>query len=130
MIRVVLVDDHPEVRRTLRGLLARDDRFEVVGEAGNGEEAVRLAHLLAPDVVVMDIVMPTVDGIEATRRIVSAHPEVKVLALSMFAERRFAEEMLFAGASGYLLKERAGRDLRDALDDVAAGGACFDYRLA
>ena len=116
--RIILADDHKIMREGLRSLLAREPEMEVVAEAGNGRDCVDLARKLEPDLVVMDIGMPDLNGIEATRQIRADHPEVKVLALSMHSDRRFASAMLAAGASGYLLKDSAFEALSQAIQAV------------
>lgn len=129
-MKILLADDHRLFRDGLRPLLARETGFEVVGEAGDGHEAVRLAAALAPDVVLMDITMPGVNGIEATRAIVAARPATRVVVLTMHADRRYATEALQAGASGYLLKEAAFSDLVAALRAVAGGHVQVSPRIA
>lgn len=103
-IRLLLADDHPMLRDGLRRSLS-DEGFEVVGEASDGHEAVDLADRLAPDVVLMDVTMPNCDGVEATRRIHAAHPEVRVVMLTMHADRDVLRAALDAGAAGYLVKD-------------------------
>jgi DNA-binding NarL/FixJ family response regulator len=120
-VRILLVDDHRLFRDGLRPLLARERGIEVVGEAGDGLEAVALVKSLAPDIVLMDVTMPGMNGIEATRAIVAARAETKVVILTMHVDRRYATEALRAGASGYLLKEAAFSDLVQALRLVQAG---------
>lgn len=120
-IRILLADDHKIVREGIRALLEKQPNMEVVAEAEDGRTAVRLARDLSPDVVVMDIGMPALNGIEATRQIVSELPGVKVVALSMHSNRRFVARMLKAGASGYLLKDCAFEELIRAVRAVAAG---------
>ena len=119
--KVLLVDDHKIVREGLRALLEGEGDFEVVGEAGDGLEAIGLVSDLRPDIVVMDISMPGMDGVEATRRIRAGEPEVKVVALSIHAEKQFVAGMIRAGAWGYLLKTEAARDLVQAIRTVRAG---------
>ena len=114
-IRILLADDHGIVRSGLRSLLERDGGMEVVAEADNGREAVRLARECRPDVVVMDIAMPDLNGVEATRQIIADAPRIKVIALSMHADKRYVMEMLKAGASGYLLKDGAFEELAQAI---------------
>ena len=104
-ISVLLVDDHPLFRKGLRHLLEADTDMNVVGEAGDGKEAIEQACELSPNVVVMDISMPDLNGIEATRQILSNSPQTKVLALSIHDGEQFVKDMLKAGASGYLLKD-------------------------
>ena len=119
--KVLLVDDHKIVREGLRALLEAESDFEVVGEAGDGREAIGLVPECRPDVVVIDISMPGLDGVEATRRIRAREPDVKVLALSVHAEKQFVAGMLRAGASGYLLKTEAADELVLAIRTVTAG---------
>lgn len=102
---ILLVDDHPLFRKGLRLLLEEEEDFRIVGEAGDGQEAVDRVRTLSPNVVIMDITMPDFDGIDATRKIVSEDPSAKVVALSMHAGKRFVEDMLQAGAAGYILKK-------------------------
>lgn len=120
-IKVLLADDHKIVRDGLRSLLEKDDELRVVGEASNGQIAVELCRELSPDVVVMDIGMPVMNGIEATEKIISDHPKAKVVGLSMHSDRRFVSSMLEAGASGYLLKDCAFDQLVDAIHTVLDG---------
>jgi DNA-binding NarL/FixJ family response regulator len=118
---VILADDHKMLRNGLRFLFEQQEEFEVVGEAGDGRSAVRMVLDLEPDVLVMDIAMPDLNGIEATRQIKAAAPQVKVIALSMHADRRFVEGMLGAGASGYVLKSSASEELVSAIREVTSG---------
>lgn len=120
-IRIVLADDHQIVRDGLRSLLESQPDMEVVAEADNGRTTVQLARELRPDVVVMDVGMPELNGIEATRQITGALPGVKVIALSMHSDRRYVEGMLAAGASGYVLKDSAFEELAGAIATVVAG---------
>lgn len=114
-ITVLIADDHKLVRDGLRILINRQDDMEVAGEAQDGNEAVRLAKKLRPDVVIMDISMPGLDGIEATRRILKENQTIKVIALSMHSDRMFVKGMMDAGASGYLLKDCAFEELAKAI---------------
>ena len=114
-IRIILADDHKIVRDGLRSLIGKEDDMEVVAEAEDGRTAVLLAVELSPHVVLMDIAMPGLNGVEATRQIIAAAPQIKVIALSMHADKRFIMEMLKAGASGYLLKDSAFEELADAI---------------
>ncbi|MGD1147645.1 MAG: response regulator transcription factor [Thermoanaerobaculaceae bacterium] len=122
-VRIVIADDHRIVREGLRHLLEKRTDFKVVAEAPDGESAVRLAKELSPDIVILDISMPGLNGIEATRRILAERPGVRVLALSMHSDRRFVIETLKAGASGYLLKDSAFDELARAIEVVMARGA-------
>jgi len=116
--RVLLADDHVMMRGGLRMLLEQNAELAVVGEAEDGRETVRLAKKLSPDVVVMDIAMPDMNGIEATRQIIAEHPGIKVIALSMHSDRHFVSEMLKAGATAYLLKQCAVDELIMAIRTV------------
>jgi DNA-binding NarL/FixJ family response regulator len=117
-IKVLLADDHVMMRGGLRMVLEQNAELTVVGEAEDGRETVRLVKKLSPDVVVMDIAMPDMNGIEATRQIVADHPGIKVIALSMHSERHFVSEMLKAGATAYLLKQCAVDELLTAIKTV------------
>jgi DNA-binding NarL/FixJ family response regulator len=117
-IRIVLADDHQIVRLGVRSLLEVEPDLKVVGEAENGEDALGLVTELCPDVVIMDISMPDVNGIEATRRILAQFPQTKVIALSMHSDSLFVMNMLKAGASGYLLKDCALEELVKAIRTV------------
>ena len=119
---VVLADDHKVIRQGLRTLIEEQSDMEVVGEAGDGRAAIDMCEDLQPDVVVMDVAMPDLNGIEATRHVVSECPDTKVLALSMHADRHYAAGMLGAGATGYVLKDCAFDELADAIRTVADGG--------
>ncbi len=119
---VLLVDDHPVVRKGLRLLLEDEEDVRVVGEAGDGQAAIAAARDLSPDLVVMDVTMPDVNGIEATRQIVSEFPNIKVVALSIHLGRRFVDDMLQAGAVGYILKESAPEELVNGIRAVMHGG--------
>jgi NarL family two-component system response regulator LiaR len=120
-IRVLITDDHQVVRRGLRGFLELDSELEVVGEAENGEEAVEMARRLEPDVVLMDLLMPVMDGIEATREIRRQMPEVEVVALTSVLEDSSVTGAIRAGAIGYLLKTTDADELREAIRAAAAG---------
>jgi DNA-binding NarL/FixJ family response regulator len=122
-IRVLLADDHVVVREGTRELLEREPDIEVIGEANDGEEAVRLAKELKPDVAVLDIAMPKLNGIEATKQIREAHPSIAVLVLTAYDNDQYVFAILEAGAAGYLLKNVAGRQLIDAIRQVRAGQA-------
>jgi two-component system, NarL family, response regulator NreC len=120
-IRVLLADDHAVVRQGFRLILSAEPDMEIVGEAANGREAADLAESLQPDVVVMDVAMPELNGIEATRRLASTSPRTRVLALSMHKDSVYVREILRAGARGYLLKDAIDRDLVEAVRAVARG---------
>ena len=120
-IRILLADDHPVVRRGFQMILAEQSDMEIVGEAGNGREALELAAKLKPDVVVMDVAMPELNGIEATRRMAENAPHARVLALSMHKDSVYVRETLRAGARGYLLKDSVAADLVSAVRAIAAG---------
>ena len=119
--RILLADDHAVVRQGVRMILAAHPDMEIVGEAGNGREAVELAERLKPEVVVMDVSMPELNGIEATRRLAASTPHTRVLALSMHKDSVYVREILRAGARGYLLKDSVAADLVSAVRAVASG---------
>ena len=118
-LRIILADDHGIMREGLCCLLEKRLGVKVVAEAENGRKTVRLCRELKPDVVIIDIAMPDLNGIEATRQIVNELPGIKVIALSMYSDSKFVREMLHAGASGYLLKNSAFEELCEALDTVS-----------
>lgn len=122
-IRVLLADDHAVVRQGLHALLLENQDIEVVAQAADGLEAIRLAQELEPDVAVMDIAMPRVNGIEAIRRILKARPQTRVIVLSQYEQKEQILEAIEAGASGYLLKRDAGADLAEAIRAVLQWGA-------
>lgn len=125
MTRILLADDHGVVRQGLRAVLARDASFEVIGESGDGREAVRLADALQPDVVIMDISMPQLNGIEAAKQIVKANPRTHIIIFSMHSDETYLMRALQAGVKGYLLKESAEEDLIRAVRMVAQGKPFF-----
>lgn len=129
-IRVLLVDDHQIVRDGLRSLLAKQIDIEVVGEAENGREGLQKARELKPDVVVMDIGMRELNGIDATKQLLVESPATKVVALSMHSDRRYISEMLAAGACGYLLKDSAFDELTAAIRAVAEGRTFVSQGIA
>jgi two-component system response regulator NreC len=124
--RVIIVDDHAIVREGVRMILAAHQDIQVVGEAGSGEQAVAMAQSLRPDVVVMDISMPVMNGIEATQQIRQRAPDVNVLALTMHEDDHYVFQLLKAGAAGYVLKRAAATDLVDAVR-AASRGEAFLY---
>src|SRR6185312_1873388 len=130
MIRIVLADDHAVVRDGLRVLLEAQSDIEVVGDAANGREAIRVTHQMHPDVVVMDIAMPELNGIEATLQIHDASPSTQVLILSMHSTTEHIFRALQAGARGYLLKDSAGAEVVDAVRVVYAGRRYLSQKIA
>jgi DNA-binding NarL/FixJ family response regulator len=120
-VKILLADDHKITRQGLRSLLEKEPDMEVVAEAEEGRTAVRLVRELLPDVVVMDVSMPDLNGMEATHQIVAEHPNVKVIALSIHSDNLFVSEMLKSGASGYLLKDCAFEELARAIHVVVDG---------
>lgn len=129
-IRVLLVDDHQIVRDGLRSMLAKQLDIEVVGEADNGRDGITSTRETHPDVVVMDIGMRELNGIDATKQLLAEMPGVKVVALSMHSDRRYVSEMLAAGASGYLLKDSAFDELAQAIRSVVAGKRYLSNSIA
>lgn len=129
-IKILLADDHEIVREGLCSLLEKKPGMEVVAEADNGRTTVQLSRELKPDVVIMDITMPDLNGIEATRQIVADDPAIKVLALSMHSTRKLVAEMLSAGASGYLLKHSAFEELGRALEVVMSNQIYLSPKIA
>lgn len=129
-IRILLADDHSVVRKGLRMQLEQDDQFEVVAEAADGREAVQLAESEKPDVVIMDIVMPGLGGIEATAQIVKRNPRTGVVIFSMHADDTYLSRALAAGARGYLLKNGEDLDLARAVEAAAEGKPFFSPAIA
>lgn len=129
-IRIIIADDHQIVRQGLKILLEKEPDMEVVGEAEDGRKAVPLIRELVPDVVVMDVKMPDVDGIEASRQILSEMPDVKIIALSMYSDRRFITDMLQVGAHGYVLKDTAFEELVQAIHLAMSNKTYLSPRLA
>ena len=125
-LRILLVDDHEVVRLGLRTLLSSYNQFEVVGEAGDAQEALEKTARCRPDIVVMDIRLPGKSGIEATREIVENHPETKVIILTSYADDDLLFDAISAGASGYVLKQIGGNDLVRALETVGRGDSMLD----
>lgn len=129
-IGVLLVDDHTVVRQGLRALLASEEDMEVIGEAENGRQAVMVARKTPPDVVVMDVAMPLLNGLEATRQILKLAPTSKVLVLTSYGDDECVEQLMQAGASGYLIKQTAANDLLKAIREVQRGNAFFSPAIA
>lgn len=120
-IRVLLADDHRLLREALRDVLAREPDIAVAGEAGDGRSTIELAAQLAPDVIVLDIGLPDLNGVEVAARLLEARPDAKLVALSAYADKRFVSEMLHAGAAAYVTKSSAATELVRAIRAVAAG---------
>lgn len=129
-IRVLIADDHAVLREGTRQILEQEPDLKVVAEAGDGEEAVRLAGASKPDVAIIDIAMPKVDGIEATRRIKALYPTIAVLILTAYDDDQFVFSLLEAGAAGYLLKSVRGHELIDAVRAVHAGESVLHPTIA
>jgi DNA-binding NarL/FixJ family response regulator len=129
-MKILLADDHNVLRKGLRRILEEQPDLEVVGEASDGREAVALCNQLHPDIVVMDIAMPLMNGLEATRQILQRSSEVNVLILSMYSDENYVVQVLRAGARGYLLKDTAEEDLITAVRAVAKGQPFFSPKIA
>ena len=128
-IRILLADDHGIIRQGLRSLLDKQSNMEVVAEARDGREAISFVEKFTPDVVIMDITMPNLNGVNAARRISSDFPAVRVIALSIHSNRRFVADMLEAGASGYILKECLFDELVQAIHTVSSGNIYLSPRI-
>jgi NarL family two-component system response regulator LiaR len=124
--RILVADDHAMLREGMRNLLSREKDFELVGEAANGEEAVRLSKELKPDIVIMDIVMPKLNGVEATKQIKEVSPATALLILTAYSDIRYIIGLLEAGACGYLLKNSPGKDVVKAIRAVRSGESVLD----
>ena len=129
-LRILLADDHTVVRQGLRKVLEERPEWQVVAEAGDGRDAVRLAEEFRPDVAVVDVAMPLLNGIEATRQITKRAPQTRVLVLSMYSDEAYVTQMLKAGATGYLLKDSADVDLLEAVQAVSQGKSFFSPAVA
>jgi DNA-binding NarL/FixJ family response regulator len=129
-LRVLLGDDHTLMRQGLRKIMEERPEWEVVAEVGDGREAVKKCLTLKPEVAVLDVAMPLLNGIDATQQIVRKVPETKVLVLSMHSDEAYVTRALQAGATGYMLKDSAGKDLLKAIASVAAGQAYFSPAIA
>jgi two-component system, NarL family, response regulator NreC len=129
-IRIVLVDDHDIVRTGLKSFLETQEGFQIVGEAGSGSQAIQVSQSICPDVVVMDITMPGMDGLEATRQLKVLCPQVQILALTVHEDKGYFFEMLAAGATGYVTKQAAADELVAAIHAVAQGNVYLQPTLA
>lgn len=129
-IRIVIADDHKMFREGLRTLLEKEEDFSIVGEADDGRSAVKLVAQLSPDIVLMDVNMKDLNGIEATRQIVAKQPFIKIIGLSMYSERQFVTEMLLAGVKGYLLKEGAFDELIQGIRIAMSGQVYLSPKIA
>jgi DNA-binding NarL/FixJ family response regulator len=130
IIKTVLADDHTIVREGLRALLFADKGIEVVGEAHNGREAVAMAEALRPDVVVMDIAMPLLNGLEATKQILAFNPSVKVLVLSAHSDDAYIDRVIAVGASGFLIKQTSAQILAKAIHEIMAGNVFYSPQVS
>lgn len=129
-ILVLLADDHTVVRQGLRALLKSEEDIEVIGEAENGRQAVQMAIKSPPDIVVMDVAMPLLNGLEATKQILKALPQTKVLVLTSYSDDECVQQLTEAGVSGYLIKQTAANDLLKAIREVQKGNAFFSPNIA
>jgi DNA-binding NarL/FixJ family response regulator len=129
-LRILLADDHTLVRQGLRKVLEERPEWQVVAEAGDGREAVRLAEQFKPDVCVLDVAMPLLNGVEATRQIARRVPATRILVLSMYSDEAYVAQILQAGAAGYILKDSADVDLIQAVSEVARGKSFFSPPIA
>jgi DNA-binding NarL/FixJ family response regulator len=129
-IRILLADDHNIMRRGLRLLLEREPEFQVVGEAADGRQAVEQAEVTKPDVIILDIAMPNMSGIEAAQRIKASQPQTPIIILSMHSDEGYVLRALKAGAKGYLLKDSAENELMEAIKAVSAGKAFFSPEIS
>jgi DNA-binding NarL/FixJ family response regulator len=129
-ISVLLVDDHKIVRQGLRALLSQEEDIEVIGEAENGRQAVQMAIKSLPNIVIMDVVMPLLNGLEGTRQVLKSVPTAKVLVLSSYSDDDYVEQLTEVGASGYLTKQTAADDLLLAIREVQKGNAFFSPAIA
>jgi len=129
-ITVLLADDHTVVRQGLRILLEAEDDMKVVGEAENGRQAGQMCRKLNPDVIVLDVAMPVVNGLEATRQIIRETPHTKVLVLSSYSDDDYVQQLIEAGATGYLVKQSAANDLLKAIRETVKGNAFFSPSIS
>jgi DNA-binding NarL/FixJ family response regulator len=130
MTKILLVDDHPLFREGIRALLSAESDIEVVGEAADGKQAIEFAQKLSPDIIVMDLVMPGMNGMQAAQQLHDTCPDIKVLILSMYDDDEYIRQILKAGASGYVLKRAASDDLLRAIREVEKGGSALHPTVA
>jgi len=130
MTKILLVDDHALFREGIRALLSAESDIEVVGEAADGKQALELAEKLSPDIIVMDLVMPGMNGMQAAQQLHDQYPDIKVLILSMYDDDEYVCQILKAGASGYVLKRAASDDLLRAIREVEKGGSALHPTVA
>lgn len=129
-IKILIVDDHPMIRHGIKSLLSDTERLKVTGEAGDGAEAIEKVNSEHFDLVIMDIKMPEMSGIDATEQIIKAHPDIKILAISMYDEQRYIVKMLQAGALGYILKNTGKQELLNAINTVMRGESYFSQEVS
>jgi len=129
-VKILLADDHTMLRKSLRVLLERVSSFEIIGESENGVEAVRMSDELNPDVIVMDIGMPELNGIEATKRILTKHPEIRIIILTMYSNEEYVAQIFKSDASGYIVKDSAPEELIEAIKAVSAGKKYISPKLS
>jgi len=129
-MKILLADDHTLVRHGIRRMLEEEPEWTVVGEAGDGHEVLRMAEELKPDLAIVDVAMPHLNGIEAIRRIIQKQPRIQVLVLSMYADESYVTQTLQCGARGYMLKDSADADLFQAVRTIAAGGTFLSPAIA
>jgi two-component system response regulator DegU len=129
-IKILLVDDHPIFLDGIHAILDTNDDFIISGEAKNGFEAIDLVQEEQPDIIIMDVAMPKLNGIEATRKIMELYPDTKILALSIYSSKRFVKDMLEAGAVGYLLKDNAPEKLVTAIYRIANGDTYINRSIS
>jgi two-component system response regulator DegU len=130
MTKILLVDDHPLFREGVRALLSVEPDIEVVGEAADGKQAIELAAKLSPNIIVMDLVMPGMNGMQAAQLLHDRYPDIKILILSMYDDDEYVCQILKAGASGYVLKRAAGEDLLRAIREIENGGSSLHPTVA
>jgi len=129
MINIILVDDHSIFRESLKRLLIAEKIGNVIAEARNGKEFVEIIENIVPDLVLMDIAMPIMDGVEATRKAIEKHPNLQIIALSMFGDEKYYQKMIEAGAKGFVLKNADIEELENAISEVSSGGNWFSNEL-